>query len=156
MREIAPAHGPTSPRVAQIPVLGHGDWVDPRHELVARAFVAAFNSRDRAAWVCVFHPDAKFRPTALVGARSLYEGHEGVVRFLDELAERKVAHQARIRRLHTIAGDKFVLLTDVLEADQIVSPGATMVSLAGERIIEATAYLTDEQLLETLGIIPQP
>jgi ketosteroid isomerase-like protein len=153
VRDVTPCAPITD---AESPVSRQRDSIEPRHEQVARAFVAAFNNRDRVAWASVFHADTKFRPTALVGARSLYEGHDGVTRFLDELAQHNVKHQTSIRKLRTISADQFILFTDVTEDGDIVSPGAAIVRLADGKIIEATAYLSDEQLLETVGLFTRP
>ena len=51
----------------------------------------------------------------------------------------------------SISDDEFVVDTEVLVGDHVVSPGAVILRLAEDKIIEATAYLSDEETLKTTG-----
>jgi hypothetical protein len=124
-------------------------------ERIAQAFVDAFTRRDRADWIAVFHPHVEFRPTLLIGSRSVYSGHGGVGAYLDQLQGDGHAQQARVRDLRRIARDQFVLLTDVLVDGEVVSPGAVLITLKDDKIIAATAYLSDDETLASLDIIPE-
>lgn len=127
---------------------------DGRHASIARALLAAFNDRDPASWVSVFHPDVVFRPSLLIGERARFDGHDGVLRYLDMLRARNAEQQARLRSVRSLGADDFVVFTEVVVGGTVVSPGAVIVRAAGGRIIEATAYLSDEQTLEMIGVIP--
>jgi hypothetical protein len=125
-----------------------------QHERIAGALVDAFNSRDPGSWTSVFHPDVEFRPTALIGSRSVYKGHPGVLCYIGELTKRGASQRTRIRRVQVISADRFVLYTEVLLGAEVVSPGAVIIRLADRKIIEATAYLSDEKTLQTTGLAP--
>lgn len=125
-----------------------------QHERIAGALVDAFNSREPGAWTSVFHPDVEFRPTTLIGSRSVYKGHPGVLRYLGELTKRGAGQRTRMRRVQVISADRFVLYTEVLLGEEVVSPGAVIIRLTDCKIIEATAYLSDEKTLQTTGLVP--
>ena len=48
----------------------------------------------------------------------------------------------------------FIVFTEVMLGDKVISPAAVIVRLAEGRIIEATAYLSDERTLDALGLTP--
>jgi len=122
---------------------------------IAETFVDAFNRRDREAWRAVFHPCAAFRPTLLIGRRAVYRGHDGVALYMDQLIRDGQGREARIRELRRMGDDRFVLLADVLVDGEFLSPAAVLVRLEGEKIIEATAYLSDWETLEAMQMIPK-
>jgi hypothetical protein len=47
-----------------------------------------------------------------------------------------------------------VLLTDILLHGEVVSPGAAIIRLEDGKIIEASAYLSDPEILAALDLIP--
>lgn len=124
-------------------------------ESVAHRFVGAYNRRDPLAWVAVFHHEVEFRPTMLIGSRSVFRGHIGVASYLDELHRQGIEHQARLRELRRINVNQLVLLTDVLLHGEVVSPGAVIVRLADNQIVEGRAYLSDPEILTALRLIPE-
>ena len=81
-------------------------------ERVARAFVDAFNRRDRDAWLATFHPDGEFRPSVLAGGRTRYRGHEELGSYIETLESDAAAHRARVRtvRRHQKARHQSLLL----------------------------------------------
>jgi hypothetical protein len=129
---------------------------DAAFQQLAVAFVDAFNRRDVEAWSAVFHPNAEFRPTRIAGSpRSRYQTRDGVRRYMLELRSRDPGHQARIRKIRRLGGNHFVVLTDVLIAGETVSPGTAIVRLEDGLIIEATAYLSDDETLTKLGLVAE-
>jgi SnoaL-like domain len=54
-------------------------------EAIGRQFVDAFNRRVVEDMVALCHPEVEFHPTALVGERRRYDGHEGLRRWFSEL-----------------------------------------------------------------------
>jgi len=52
-----------------------------------RALIEAFNARDIEAFLDLVHPDAEWLPIKGKLEGTVYRGHEGVRRFLAELAE---------------------------------------------------------------------
>ena len=90
-----------------------------------------------------------------MGAGRVYSGHQGVLRYLDDLADRRADQQSRVRRIQAVSDDEFVVYTEVIVGDHVVSPAAVILRLAGDKIIEATAYLTDQETLKTTGRVPR-
>lgn len=122
-------------------------------ETVASQFVDAFNRRDADAFLALMDPAVEFHPTALVGARRRYDGHEGVRRWLGEVESSQMKHQVRVREVRPTE-DGFVLLSAVLLDGKLVSPSAMIARLGADgKIVEARAFLTDEELLVHLGMI---
>jgi hypothetical protein len=91
-----------------------------------------------------------------IGSRSVFRGHPGAASYLEELSKREIEHQARVGELRRINANQFVLLTDILVHGEAVSPGAAIIRLEGEKIIEASAYLSDPEILAALDLIPGP
>jgi hypothetical protein len=127
---------------------------DALFQQVAQQLADAFNRRDSEAWGAVFHPEVEFRPSVLAEA-PLYRGREGAMRYLDELRTSGQRYEARVRKLRRLADDEFVILTDVVLGGEVVSPGATIVRLKAGKVIKATASLSEETTLISLGLVPE-
>lgn len=97
-------------------------------------------------------PEIEFQPTSLVGSRGCYRGHDGLRRWVEELRASTLGHTVRIHEVRELAADRFVVLTEVLVGGDVLSPSA-MLATVNERgaIVEARAYLTDEDMLRHLG-----
>ena len=125
--------------------------------LLVDGFVDAFNRRDADAFVALMDPEVAFHPTVLVGDRGVYGGHDGVRRWFAELNASTLGHRVRIRDLHVLDDGSFLLLTEVMLGEQVVTPSAMAARLsAAGLIVEAHAYLSDEQMLEHIGITLPP
>ena len=124
-------------------------------EEVGRSFVDAFNRRDADALVALAAPDIDFQPTVLVGAKRAYRGHEGLRRWVAELAAVEADHRVRVREIRPLAGEQYLLLSEVLLAQGRTLASAMLYKLSDDgRIAQARAYLTNESLLASLGHIP--
>jgi hypothetical protein len=120
---------------------------------MAGQFIDAFNRRDADAFLALMDATVEFHPTALVGVRRRYDGHEGVRRWLGEVESSQMKHQVRVREVRPTE-DGFVLLSEVLLDGKLVSPSAMIARLGVDgKIVEARAFLTDEELLVHLGVI---
>jgi SnoaL-like domain len=120
---------------------------------MANQFVDAFNRRDTSGFLAMMDPAVEFHPTALVGTRRRYDGHDGVRRWLGEVESSQMQHQVRVREVRPTE-DGFVLLSEVLLDGKLVSPSAMIARLGADgKIVEARAFLTDEELLVHLGVI---
>lgn len=125
-------------------------------ETLAREFVDAFNRRDADGFLALMDPEVEFHPTALVGKRRRYDGHDGVRRWFGEVETSQMRHQVRVREVRP-SGDGFVLLSEVLLGGKLVSPSAMVARLGGDgKIVEARAFLSDEEMLAHLGLIDDP
>jgi ribosomal protein S18 acetylase RimI-like enzyme len=132
--------------------------LDPRVRMKAIGieFIEAFNRRDIDALVGLVSPDFEFHPTSLVGERRVYEGHDGLRRWAGELSESQLKHQARLREIRVLDENRFLALTEVLLDGELVSPSAMLAHIdAAGRIVEAHAYLSDEEMLIKIGVVPK-
>src|SRR5438552_4370801 len=119
---------------------------------LGRRFVAAFNRRDAEGMVALTDPEIAFHPTSLVGARRVYRGHDELRLWMQELVAGGAVQEARVREIRPLDERRFLLLSEVLVDDTLLSPSA-MLACTNEDglIVEAKAYLSDEELLRQLG-----
>jgi SnoaL-like protein len=126
-------------------------------ETIGRRYVDAFNRRDIEGLVALSHSAIEFRPTMLVGARRRYDGHEGLRRWFEEMGGSEIEIQIRVSEVRALGDDGFLVLSEILLDDKLVSPAAMLARLAGDgRIIEARSFLTDEEMLRQVGWAPDP
>lgn len=117
-------------------------------------FVDAFNRRDAAALVGLCAPEVELHPSILVGDRRVYRGHEGLRRWVADLRSATIQHQARVREVRALDERRFVILSEVLVEDELLSSSAMVGRVDDEgRVVEARAYLSDEELLTQLGMV---
>jgi SnoaL-like domain len=125
-------------------------------EAIGRQFVDAFNRREVEGMIALSDPEIEFHPTTLVGGeRQRYDGHDGLRTWASQLNELQLEHQARIREVRPTA-DGFLILSEVLLGGELVSPSAMLARLNDEGlIVEARAFLTDEETLKQVGWAPE-
>lgn len=121
---------------------------------LAHGFVEAFNDRDAEALVALAHPRIVFRPTALVGRRRTYHGHAGLRRWVTELTATRVDFELRIREIRPLRPQGFLVLSTVRVGDELISDSAMIASVRQDKVVEAHGYLSDEETLTRLGLIP--
>jgi len=123
-------------------------------EELGRRFIEGFNRRDADALVALVHPELEFLPTVLVGQRAVYHGHDGLRRWVADLVASDAAHKVRVREVREIAPDRYVVLTEVLIGGEVTSPSAMLATTRDGLIVTAKAYLSDEQTLIRVGVLP--
>lgn len=123
-------------------------------ETIGRMFIDAFNRRDAQGLVELSAPDVLFYPTVLVGARRGYHGHDGLRRWVRDLARAGAGHRVRVRAVRELGEQRFVVLSEVLLDGEPVSPSAMIADLNEQGLItQARSYLSDEQTLARLGLV---
>ncbi len=126
-------------------------------ETVGYRFIEAFNRRDAGALLALVDPEIEFSPTSLVGTRRTYRGHDGMCRWVNELRESAIEHRVRVREVRALDDARFVVLSEVLLGGETISPSAMLARVSPDGlIVEAHAYLTDEQMLVQLGLLAEP
>ncbi len=123
-------------------------------EQLGQRFIDAFNRRDADALVALAHPDVEFLPTMLVGQRAVYRGHDGLRRWVADLVASGAVHQVRVRTVRRLSAERFAVLTEVLIEGDVTSPSAMIAALRDGLIVRAKAYLSDEQTLIRVGVLP--
>jgi SnoaL-like domain len=122
---------------------------------IARSFVDAFNERDADGLVALSDPAIEFHPTPLVGQHSGYRGHEGLRRWVTELRTGDLGHRARVREVRVLDETSFMLLSEVVVENEVISPSAMLANLSeAGLIVQARAFLSDEELLREIGLLP--
>src|SRR6185312_2487216 len=114
----------------------------------------AFNDRDADALVALAHPRIVFRPTTLVGQRRTYHGHAGLRRWVAEIDATGADFQVQIREIRPLRPSGFLVLSKLRVGDELITNSAMIASVQQDKIIEAHAYLSDEQMLAHLGLVP--
>ncbi|MGA8744422.1 MAG: nuclear transport factor 2 family protein [Solirubrobacterales bacterium] len=125
-------------------------------EALGFRFIDGFNSRDAEALIALADPAIEFHPTSLAGEDRIYHGHDGLRRWVRDLDVSAIKHQVRVREVRVLDRARFLVLSEVLMGEDVLSPSAMLARL-GDRggILEARAYLTDEQMLERVGLMPE-
>jgi len=122
-------------------------------EVVARAFVDAFNRRDADALIAVSDPDIEWQPSVLVGSRRTYRGHEGLRRWVEDLRGAVIQHRSEVRSVTVLDEHRFAVVCDVFIDGEFATAGAMVARFGGTgTIVEGRGYLTDAAMLRQLGI----
>lgn len=143
-------------RAAPPPPRGDGGLaIDPTEfAALGRAFVEALNDRDADALVALAHPRIVFRPTALVGRRTVYHGHEGMRRWIADLDALPLDIRMHVREIRPQRPDGFLVLSTLRIDGDPLADSATIASLQAGKVVEAHGYLSGEWVLVKLGLIP--
>jgi hypothetical protein len=130
------------------------DSVDVSVQKLGHAFIDAFNRRDPEALVKLADPAIEFSPTGLVGARRTYHGHEGLRAWVSDLEESPSEHQVRVREVRLLEDERMLVLSEVLLDGEHVTASAMIARLNDTgKIVEAQAYLSDEEMLRRTGLL---
>ena len=128
---------------------------DAAMEATGRKFVDGHNRRDIEALCELTAPDIAFHPTSLAGGERVYRGHEGLRRWVDHLNESRIVHQAQIREVRALDDNRLMILTNVLVDGELVTEAAMLAWMTDDgRIAEIHAYLSDEEMLRKVGVLP--
>ena len=123
-------------------------------EELGRRFVDAANRRDVDALVALCHPELELLPTMIVSQRAVYHGHDGLRRWVADVVEAEVAYEARILRVREFGGDQFAVLAEVCLGDEVITRSALIARVRNDLIVRAKGYLSDEQTLIRVGVLP--
>ena len=125
-------------------------------ETIGQQFIDAFNRRNAEDLVALADPAIEFHPTGLVGERRTYHGHDGLRRWVSDLGASGAKHQVRVLEVRRLDDSRFLVLSEVLLDGDLISPSAMIARLdEANKIVEARAYLTDEQMLTRVGLMDE-
>ena len=124
------------------------------YERIAQAFVDGYNARDPEAWAAIFHPDCEYTPTVLVGSRRVYAGRDAIREYIRELQVNDRGQEAAWKEVRPCSEDLFVMCGEVLMDGELVTQATVIFELKDGLIIRGKAYLTDDETLERLGMLP--
>ena len=133
-----------------------GQISDEQMQRVGLAFLAGVNDRDPDALATIFSPDAEFRPRVLSVSHASYRGREGLKDYFCELQARDRGQHVQAREIRLISPTEFVILADVVAGGELLSPAAIIIQLQDGHIVRASSYLSDEDTMIAVGLIPGP
>jgi hypothetical protein len=123
-------------------------------EELGRGFIDAANRRDVDALVALCHPELELLPTMIISQRAVYRGHDGLRRWVADLLDAEVAYEARVLRVREFGGDRFAVLAEVCLEDEVITQSALIARVQDDLIVRAKGYLSDEQTLIRVGVLP--
>lgn len=121
---------------------------------LSRLFVDGFNRRDAETLIRASHPRIVYYPSALVGERRCYAGHDGLRDWVAQLVAGGAQFEARVHEIRVLSADRFAVISEVWAGDERVSPSALIGTVRDGGIYEARGYLTELETLVRLGLIP--
>jgi hypothetical protein len=114
-------------------------------------WVKAFNRRDADGLIVLADTDIEFHPTVLSGGRNVYHGHDGLRRWLKDVATTNFQHRAQPTTIRCSAAGDVLITGKIMLGKDAVSPFSMRMRLKDGKVIEAYAFLSDEALLTSLG-----
>ncbi|HTQ67074.1 MAG TPA: nuclear transport factor 2 family protein [Solirubrobacteraceae bacterium] len=119
---------------------------------LAEQYVRSYNDRNLEGMLEVLDQNVVSHPSRLAGA-SPHNGHEGVRAWWASMAARGDWYEVAIREIRQPDPDRVVILGDVGQDGQWISPWCVVVKVRNGLIVESHSYLSDEGLLDQLGLI---
>jgi SnoaL-like protein len=123
-------------------------------EELGRRFIDAANRRDVDALVALCHPELELLPTMIVSQRAVYHGHDGLRRWVADLLTAEIAYEAHVRRVREFGDDQFAVLAEVRLQGEVITQSALVGRVRDDLIVRAKGYLSDEQTLIRVGVLP--
>ena len=124
-------------------------------ERIVSRWVDAFNARDLDGILADLAGTVDFRPVRLSGIAASYRGHDGVREWFTQLM--RLRHDYRIVLLEARAtGEGRVFASGPLSlgGESDVGPFCALHRLDEWLIVAVRQYLTDPDMIESLGLIP--
>ncbi len=119
---------------------------------LARAYVDAYNNRDLEAMLAVQDENVVSHPAPLFGHRPHY-GHAGVRAWWQEMVDRDRWYTVVIRDIRVVGADRVAVLGEIRQGGERLSPWGVVVRIRDGLIVESRSYLSDEELLDGLGLL---
>ena len=123
-------------------------------ETLVLRWVDAFNARDLPAMLRCLDAGVRFHPLRLSGISGSYRGHEGVCEWFARMRARH-EHRILVAEVQSVGEDQVSVLGSLcLGADPEIAPFCGLHRVRDGRIVSAHHYLTDPDMIESLGLIP--
>ncbi len=121
---------------------------------VAMRFVAALNGRDAERLAALAEESVEFRPVSTNGARETYRGRDGLRRWAWEAQRAGTELRTRVRKAAALRDGRIALLSDLMVDGEETARAAIVMRLGDQgRLAKVHWYVTDEELLERLGLL---
>lgn len=126
---------------------------------LARSYVAAYNDRDLEAMLALQDENVVSYPARLFGNRS-HTGHAGVRAWWATMEAAGRWYKVVVHEIRRLEPDRVAVLGEIRDGRQLLSPWAVVVRIRNGLIVESHSYLSEEELLDELGLLgghpPQP
>jgi ketosteroid isomerase-like protein len=121
--------------------------------LLAERYVGAYQDRDLEAMLAVLDENVVSYPVALFGHRPHF-GHAGVREWWAAMEASQNRFDVVVIQIRQIESDRVVVLGELSGGDppQVLSLWGLQVRVRNGLIIESRSYLSDEDLLEEMGL----
>ncbi len=125
-----------------------------RSEAVALAhrYVDAYNKRDLQAMLAVQHEEVVSHPARLFGRRP-HAGHAGVRAWWEAMEASGRWYEVVVSEVRQLGPDRLAILGEIRDDGEVLSPWGVLVRVRDGLIIESRSYLSDQDLLDALGLI---
>jgi hypothetical protein len=129
------------------------DEQDPAHRLVRR-WAQAVNARDRDALVAASDPEIDIYPLQIATVGGHYVGHDGMRRWIDDLIAGDIGFEVRFVGMRTLEDGRIALFGEIFVEGKLISPYSMIATARDGRIVSMRSYLSDEDTMEHLKLIP--
>lgn len=119
---------------------------------LARDYAAAYNDRDLEAMLALMDENVVSYPSRLFGPRQDI-GHEDVRDWWQTMVDRDQWYEAVIREVRMVGEDRVAALGQILDQGEPISSWGVVFRVRNGLIVESRSYLSDEELLDELGLI---
>lgn len=119
---------------------------------LARGYVAAYNDRDLDAMLALQDENVVSYPSRLFGHQP-HTGHAGVRAWWARMVAAGRWYDVVVRDIRPLGTDRVAVLGEIRDEGQPVSPWAVVIRIRRGLIVESHSYLSDEDLLESLGVL---
>jgi ketosteroid isomerase-like protein len=121
-------------------------------ERIALGYVAAYNERDLEAMLALQDENVVSHPSRLFEQES-HRGHDGVRAWWRAMVRSDRWYRVAVREIRLLDADRVAVLGDIWQDEELLSPWGVVVRVRGGLIVESHSYLSDDDLLDRLGLI---
>ena len=119
---------------------------------LASAYVGAYNDRDLDAMLALMDDRIVSYPARLFGRRQDV-GYGGVRAWWQAMVERDQWYRVVVRGVRVVGDDRVAAVGDIHENGEPVSSWGVVFRVRDGLIVESRSYLSDEDLLDELGLL---
>jgi SnoaL-like domain len=119
---------------------------------LAQSYVAAYNDRDLPAMLALQDENVVSHPSRLFGPHP-HTGHAGVRAWWEAMAASGRWYEVVVSDVRQLGPDRLAILGEIRDQGELLSPWGVLVRVSKGLIVESHSYLSDEELLDELGLL---